>query len=372
MQSLNSIAYFGSEYWALSPQSYQIKAVKACERMATTKDLDGRLIYSLMNAIRYSKFCDIRAIAVDCFERIIVSRNSGVSFPPEWLDALAAESRAELSSFQTSKLARHQSSSISEYPSYPFEVSSIEAFYDSYMRRPVDYQIHPDTRICTLGSCFAINIARNLRGAGYNAQSFEPGELVNNTYTNLFILENNIDLASDWAALQPEMAQGIAEFKQNLAHADCIVFTLGLGLAFYSDTDGSALNNPLYSYRKDHYKGYSMKPIPIAQNLSNFCNIINSLKQINKHAQIIVTLSPVPLDGCKGDFVSAIEADCISKSIGRLTLAIAEEEGFDFSYFPSYELVRWVATARSWLLPLVEILMTFIYGIPPHRLSSLL
>jgi hypothetical protein len=348
MPSFKPNEYFMPEFWTLSPQSHQFKAVYALKKLAPRRDLDGQLIYSLMNAIRYSEFCSVREIAVDCFEKIVASRNSGVSFPPEWLNSLAIDSRAELSAFKSSKLVRHQSSSISKYPSYPFEVDNIEAFYDGYMMRPVDYQIHPYSRICTLGSCFAINIARYLRDSGYNAQSFELGELVNNTYTNLFILENNIDFASEWATLQPQMAQSVAEFKRNLAEADCIIFTLGLGLAFYSDTDGSPLTNPLYSYRKEHYKGYSMKPIPVDRNLSNFRDIIKSIERINKDAKVIVTLSPVPLDGCKGDFVSAIEADCISKSIGRLTLAMAEAEGLDFSYFPSYELVRWVATARHW------------------------
>jgi hypothetical protein len=90
-----------------------------------------------------------------------------------------------------------------------------------------------------------------------------------------------------------------------------------------------------------------MQPISIDQNLENLSAILQKIKSLSPKCNVIVTLSPVPLDGCKGEFASAVEADCISKSVGRLTLALAESRGMDFSYFPSFEFVRWVACSQA-------------------------
>lgn len=339
--------FFDLEFWSLSPNWLQEKALTALSLRSQVDDLDGRTIASIMCAIKDSPSSEIRRLACNLFVAIISSRNSGVSFPSYWLRSLHSQELKTLLDFQHETLPRHQQSAISKYPSYPFEVEDMEAFYRSYMQQPRPAgMISKRHRISTLGSCFAINVANYLSRAGFNARAFELGELVNNTYTNLFILQNDISADEDWVKLQPVMADGIRRFKKELKSADVVILTLGLGLAFYRDSDGEPLINPLYSFRKDHYSGYSMKPIPLEDNLSNFRNILSEIRTYNPQAKIFATLSPVPLDGCKGTIFSAIEADCISKSIGRVTLAQAELEGFDFTYFPSYELVRWVATAR--------------------------
>jgi len=338
---------FDTSFWDSSPPRLQTKVLSTISSRLLHHDLDGRLLISLMAAIQASTLEEIRSEACRIFQVIISRRNSGVSFPRQWLESLKTNQRDSLLKFQGSTLAKHQSSIISKYPSYPFEVQDLDVFYASYMKRPSTFKIERGHKILTLGSCFAINVARHLSSKGYSAESFELGELVNNTFTNLFILKNEVESHSDWVSLQPSMADSVRKFKAGLGSANFVILTLGLGLAFFRDEDGAPLRDPLYSFRKEHYRGYTMKPIPTDVNLSNLRKIISCIHHINPKAKIIVTLSPVPLDGCKGSFASAIEADCISKSIGRVTLALAESEGLDFTYFPSFELVRWVATARQ-------------------------
>lgn len=206
--------FFDSDFWSLSSDRLQHKAISALSSRSQTYDLDGRIISSIMCAMQASSSNVVRRLACKIFIDIISRRNSGVSFPADWLQSLQSKELQTLLDFQQKTLPRHQNSSISKYPSYPFELEDIESFYCSYMQTPrPSVRISKKHRIATLGSCSTVNIAKYLSASGFQASPFELGELVNNTYTNLFILQNEVELVSAWAQLQPAMADGIRRFK---------------------------------------------------------------------------------------------------------------------------------------------------------------
>lgn len=78
--------------------------------------------------------------------------------------------------------------------------------------------------------------------------------------------------------------------------------------------------------------------------------IRQQIHDLNKNTAVFFTLSPVTLQGIAWDSTSgltAVEADCISKSISRVAIYsfMKEIEGDIASktfYYPSYELVRWI------------------------------
>ena len=71
---------------------------------------------------------------------------------------------------------------------------------------------------------------------------------------------------------------------------------------------------------------------------------IEMLRTLNPNASICFTLSPVPLNV---SFVGydAITGDCISKSTLRIAIqnVIQRQQNKNVSYFPSFEIVRWLA-----------------------------
>ena len=97
-----------------------------------------------------------------------------------------------------------------------------------------------------------------------------------------------------------------------------------------------------------------MRPIDINVNVRNINEIISIISRIRPNAKIIATLSPVPMDGGLNLHTSIVEADCISKSIGRVSLAIVEdklrESNTNFFYFPAFEIVRWVGCNQNFPL----------------------
>lgn len=193
-------------------------------------------------------------------------------------------------------------------------------------------------------------IARHLSTNGYKASGFELGELVNNVYINRSIIDSirlGSTVSEEAEALQPGFRERVHELGANLKKASHIIFTVGLSLAFFSE-EGEPLREPIYSYRQVHYKGYTMKPIPLDENVKGLKYLIESIKEINPYASIIVSLSPIPLDGAMNLPLSVIEADCLSKSIGRTAIGYLQINEPDlFYYYPSFELVRWVAANRN-------------------------
>lgn len=283
--------------------------------------------------------------ALECIIQLVRERGTNLAMPEEFAISLSARQLAQLND-SIDRLQRLQlRASINKYPTFFFETQDMKALWKTYINRSIEVPISRSSRVCALGSCFAVNISKHLNAKGYNSTAFELGELVNNVYTNRFIVESIRDrtsISDEVEKLQPGFRYNVEQLANNLREATHIVFTVGLSLAFYSEM-GVPLREPIYSFRRVHYQGYKMKPIPLEACKNEFKSLIGAMKMINPKAEIIISLSPIPLDGVIDMAISVIEADCLSKSIGRATIGYLLEEAADlFYYFPSFELVRWI------------------------------
>lgn len=277
-------------------------------------------------------------------------RNTALAIPLKYTDSFTARQLEMLERYRARQRQLRKRASIQKYPHLFFETDDLSALWREYIDRDLGTPITQASHVCTLGSCFAMNIARHLTANGYSAFGFELGELVNNVYTNNSIIDNIRfgNLVSDEVeALQPGFRERVNALEDNLKKATHIVFTVGLSLAFFTD-EGGALREPIYSYRQIHYKGYTMKPIPVEENTKGLRQLMESIKEINPDATLIVSLSPIPLDGAMSLPLSVIEADCLSKAIGRAAIGYLQIDQPDlFYYYPSFELVRWAAANRN-------------------------
>jgi hypothetical protein len=251
-----------------------------------------------------------------------------------------------------------------------------------------DLRIDPATKVATAGSCFAQHIARYLKKSGYNYYVAEPGHPIvpdsvraKNNYGLFSARYGNIYTARQlWQLFQraygrfspaedfwqeaedvfldpfrPTTQPGgfisrdelLADRRQHLMAVrtmfetlDVFVFTLGLTECWRSRVDGTVL--PLCpgveggTFDPQRYEFYNQTVEDIVEDLTQFQN---ALAQVNPHASIVFTVSPVPLVATAEPGAHVLTATTYSKSVLRVA-AEAMVRNFDnVHYFPSYEII---------------------------------
>ena len=244
-----------------------------------------------------------------------------------------------------------------------------------------------DDTVFTVGSCFARNFATFLETKDINVAHFSQSEDLNSPGSNSSLLKyaSSIDTHETKQEVLDEIikfwgshlnndqlekhfvkiVQRLIAVNRNVAAATKIIVTLGNIIDFYwTDSNGNQKLMPKFlalDSNEDLEKRTSLVSILKKTggdiHLSNFKQtkehisiIYESLRVMNKNADIIFTVSPVPLDnviGLSKNSERAIEIDCISKSTIRAAL---HEAIFNFNspkdrafYLPSFEIVRWIA-----------------------------
>ena len=211
-----------------------------------------------------------------------------------------------------------------------------------------DRFLRPSTRIFTIGSCFATNIARALGALGYDARLLNLGETINSTFANRYLL--------DWITGQP-MPPTLAErieslvatiscrekLVQDLAGSEVCIFTLGVAPCFFDSATGafvmprpSALNTRVLAGQ------YLFRTTTVAENGANVLQMIRAVRCLNPSMRICLTVSPVPLV-VSFEQKSPVQADCLSKSTLRVAVnEVLQVCGPGVFYWPSFEIVRWL------------------------------
>lgn len=208
-----------------------------------------------------------------------------------------------------------------------------------------------DSRICTFGSCFAGNIARVLRKFGIDADNITFGEYINSTYANLAYLR--------WVsgeALPESLQKRLAEifdqpptvYRDKIAQAKLLIITLGVAPVFFTREDNqfvlpkaSQINMRLFASK------YNFRTTTVDENLQNLREIIRLIRRLTPKAEIILTVSPVPL-AVTFEYESAVIADCVSKSVLRVSAdQLMRESISGLHYWPSFETVRWIGGYRG-------------------------
>lgn len=258
-----------------------------------------------------------------------------------------------------------------------------QRFHDIYTKK---FDLSPEDRIVTAGSCFAQHIARHLKKSGFNFCDYEPAPawmkpentskynfgVYSARYCNIYTVRQLLQTFERafgerqpseraWPldkgvvdpfrpALEPEpfvneeemlasRSSHLRAVRQVFTECDLFIFTLGLTEGWVSRQDGSVF--PLCPgaaggiYDASKYEFHNFTSAEIHADLLRF---VEKLRAVNKSVRILFTVSPVPLTAtASGNHVLA--ATTYSKSALRAVAGeIAAQDG-NIDYFPSFELI---------------------------------
>lgn len=248
--------------------------------------------------------------------------------------------------------------------------------------------LSPDTKVATAGSCFAQHIARHLTAAGLNFYVTEPGHPLlsqhtrtkhgfgvysaryGNIYTarqltqlfrrayghltpreDIWVNDHGVVRDPFRPTVQPggfisesemrrDREQHLAAVRKMFESLDVFVFTMGLTECWVSRLDGAVF--PLCpgvdggSFHSDRYMFYNQTVDDVVADMTRF---IDDLKIINSSAQIILTVSPVPLAATAEPESHVLGSTTYSKSVLRVASEQLQRRFKHVQYFPSYEIV---------------------------------
>jgi hypothetical protein len=251
-----------------------------------------------------------------------------------------------------------------------------------------DLRIGSDTKVATAGSCFAQHIARHLRQSGYCYYVTEAGHpllpgtirtshnygLFSARYGNIYTARQLWQLferaygrftpaEEPWQnaegrivdpfrpTTQPggfvsrnemlrDREQHLASVRRMFETLDVFVFTLGLTECWRSQADGAVF--PVCpgveggSFDPDRYEFYNQ---PVEDVIADLVRFREGLAAVNPAAQIIFTVSPVPLVATADPGAHVLSATTYSKSVLRVAAETVRRRFDNVHYFPSYEVI---------------------------------
>lgn len=278
----------------------------------------------------------------------------------------------------------------SHLPDYCFWQRSVSAIAPQALDPvvTVPFTIATTDKIATAGSCFAQHIARYLRNTGFHFLITEPAHPIASAddallynygtftarYGNVYTARQLVQLfqrayglfspaETVWQGdngefidpfrpqIQPNGFSSLAEFNADRAKhlravrtafetLDVFVFTLGLTEGWESKDDGAVF--PLCPgvaggvYDENKYQLHNFDVSEVVQDVLTF---IELLTQLNTHAKIILTVSPVPLIATALSDRHVLSATTYSKSVLRVACETICRQSAVAAYFPSYEII---------------------------------
>lgn len=251
-----------------------------------------------------------------------------------------------------------------------------------------DLQIKPETKVATAGSCFAQHIARHLAASGFNYFVPEPGHalipaevrkkhgygLFSCRYGNIYTARQLLQLfqrafgrfepqENGWlkdgavwvdpfrptaqpngfiseSEMKAERQQHLAAVRRMFQELDVFVFTLGLTECWRSRADGAVF--PVCpgveggEFRGERYEFYNQ---PLSDVLDDLTRFRDALAEINPRADILLTVSPVPLVATADPLNHVLAATTYSKAVLRVAAEEMRRRFKNVHYFPSFEIV---------------------------------
>nr|WP_281493738.1 GSCFA domain-containing protein [Ancylobacter koreensis] len=245
-----------------------------------------------------------------------------------------------------------------------------------------------ESRVATAGSCFAQHIARHLQQAGFCHYIVEDGHPVltqavrqaqgyglysaryGNIYTarqlmqlmqrayGEFTPEERAWIEPDGRVLDPfrptvqpggfvsiaemerDRAQHLASVRRLFESCDVFVFTLGLTECWLSRADGAVF--PVCpgveggGFDPVRHAFHNQTAAEVEADLTAF---VERLKAVNPAAQIVLTVSPVPLVATAEPDSHVLAATTHAKAVLRVAAETVRRRYRHVHYFPSYEIV---------------------------------
>ena len=262
-----------------------------------------------------------------------------------------------------------------------------------------DLRIDPGMKIATAGSCFAQHIARHLEESGFTYHVAERAHplladlgrehgygIYSARYGNIYTsrqLRQLVDRALGhfvpaddcWrsasgafidpfrpsaqpggfkseAEMRADRRQHLACVRSLFADLDVFVFTLGLTEAWLSVEDGAVY--PICpgveggSFDPERYRFVNLGVQDVIDDMAAF---LADLRELNPGAQIILTVSPVPLAATAETDEHVLTATTYSKSVLRVAAGMLRDAHANVHYFPSYEIITAQAARGRYYLP---------------------
>lgn len=251
------------------------------------------------------------------------------------------------------------------------------------------WELTPDLKIATAGSCFAQHISRYLNKNGFSVMDVEPPPpdffaqdsgkfgygLYSARYGNIYTVHQLLQLAREVAgifnpadaiwerdgrfydALRPSVEpiglstseqvrksreDHLCKVKDMFSKMDLFVFTLGLTEAWIHRQSGTVFPTApetiagVFDCNKYEFKNYNFEEIYLAFN--EFQEIVRSLRVGKCGFKILLTVSPVPLTAtASGKHI--LQATTYSKSVLRTVAGQLASNQSHIDYFPSYEII---------------------------------
>jgi len=251
---------------------------------------------------------------------------------------------------------------------YPKKQGIIK-FYDN--KKYKNKFITKKTKIASLGSCFARNIAWWLKNNEYNYLKKEEmtdknkkrllsanWETTYNTSSIKQIFQysfKEFNPITKWWELDGEMKDPYRKhikykrgtqnknFEQHrkssfqaLSESEVIILTLGLIEIWKDKRDGSVFWGvpPISVYDKEIYEFHVMS---VEECVNDLTYIKNTIDKYNPKCKLILSVSPVPLLATFRTDVDVIMANCESKSTLRKSVGEFLKNNKNVYYFPSFE-----------------------------------
>ena len=190
-----------------------------------------------------------------------------------------------------------------------------------------------NSKVFTFGSCFAVNFARVLDSLGYKVYSNVVSEDINSPINNFYMLENiffekKFQITEEINLKEDERL----EIKNNITKASDIILTLGTTLYL---KDKTTLQTTIMSKNSNNssFLNYS-------DGIFYLKEIIKLIRNHNRDANIIISVSPVPIKGVKGNNECPYQLDTLSKSILRSSVFEILNLDNKIFYLPTYEIFR--------------------------------
>lgn len=248
--------------------------------------------------------------------------------------------------------------------------------------------IHSDTKVATAGSCFAQHISRHLKRAGFNYYVVETAHPLlpekiqrahdygifscryGNIYTarqllqlfqrafGRFVPEEDAWSEGSGVVLDPfrprvqpggfiSAAEMRADRAQHLSHVrrmfetlDVFVFTLGLTECWRARSDEAVYPLcPGVAGGRFDPKKHEFYNQPVDEVINDLIEFRNTLFSLNPAAEIVLTVSPVPLVATAQPDEHVLSATTYSKSVLRVAAECLRRRYSNVHYFPSYEII---------------------------------
>ena len=137
-----------------------------------------------------------------------------------------------------------------------------------------------------------------------------------------------------------DRAQHLAAVRRMFEELDVFVFTLGLTECWRARSDGAVF--PLCpgveggQFDPERHEFYNQ---PVDEAISDLVAFREALMAVNPGAQIIYTVSPVPLVATAEPGAHVLSATSYSKSVLRVAAETMRQRFANVHYFPSYEII---------------------------------